>query len=163
MSIRDFTQKGYYEPRFLIFWPSWSLFCLRLAFGGRMWSPICSSSTSALFWPTSLPTRIAVTSMWTGRRKSPIVQIMLEMWPFCERVRERERGGGEGEREIVIGIGCKTVEDNGSNQEVSSTDECCCIVSLKREYFLQFVPDVNCCLSSGVNISTEIETSVVIT
>jgi hypothetical protein len=33
-----------------------------------------------------------VTSMWTGRRKSPI-QIMLEMWPFCERGRERgERG-----------------------------------------------------------------------
>jgi hypothetical protein len=42
---------------------------------------------------------------------------MFEMAALCERERKRERKG----RELVIGTGCKTLEDNGNNQEVSST------------------------------------------
>jgi hypothetical protein len=52
--------------------------------------------------------------MRTRRRKSPIVRGVLETWPFFAR--EREKDG-----EPVIGTGCKTVEDNEHNQEVS----CC--------------------------------------
>jgi len=53
--------------------------------------PSSSYLTSAHFWPTPFPARTAVTSMWTRRRKSPIVRRMLETWPFC--VRERAKVG----------------------------------------------------------------------
>lgn len=53
--------------------------------------PGFSYLTSAHFWPTPFPTRTAVTSMWTRRRKSPIVRRMLETWPFF--VREGGKAG----------------------------------------------------------------------
>jgi len=53
--------------------------------------PSCSYLTSAHFWPTPFPARTAVTSMWTRRRKSPIVRRMLETWTFF--VRERGKTG----------------------------------------------------------------------